>query len=61
MRRRSVAMPVAAVPVAGGTGVTEIARVAGRGHSLVIDHGWPEVADLALTFAKRFAEPAAIS
>lgn len=46
---------------AKNSGVTEIARVAGRGHSLVIDHGWPEVADLALTFAKRFAEPAAIS
>lgn len=43
------------------SGVTEIARVPGRGHSLVIDHGWPEVADLALNFVKRFAEPAAVS
>ena len=42
-------------------GTTEIAHVAGRGHSLVIDHGWPDVADLALNFAKRFAEPATLS
>ena len=35
-------------------GVTEIARIAGRGHSLVIDHGWQEVADTALAFVKRF-------
>ena len=36
-------------------GVTEIVRVANRGHSLTIDHGWREVADLALNFVKRFA------
>lgn len=36
-------------------GITEIAKVPGRGHSLVIDHGWREVADLALAFVKRFA------
>jgi pimeloyl-ACP methyl ester carboxylesterase len=36
-------------------GVTEYAEVEDRGHSLVIDHGWPEVADLALAFVKRFA------
>ena len=36
-------------------GVTEIVKVAGRGHALVIDSGWREVADLALAFVKRFA------
>jgi hypothetical protein len=25
-----------------------------RGHALIIDHGWREVADTALAFAKRF-------
>jgi pimeloyl-ACP methyl ester carboxylesterase len=35
-------------------GVTEIASVAGRGHSLTIDGGWREVADTALQFIKRF-------
>jgi non-heme chloroperoxidase len=35
-------------------GVTEIARIEGRGHSLVIDHGWQEVAETALAFVKRF-------
>lgn len=35
-------------------GVTEIAEIPGRGHSLVIDHGWQEVAEMALTFVKRF-------
>jgi pimeloyl-ACP methyl ester carboxylesterase len=35
-------------------GVTEIASVAGRGHSLTIDSGWREVADAALQFVKRF-------
>jgi alpha-beta hydrolase superfamily lysophospholipase len=35
--------------------VTEIAEIDGRGHSLVIDHGWPEVADVALGFVKRFS------
>jgi non-heme chloroperoxidase len=34
--------------------VTEIVQVADRGHSLTIDHGWQEVADLALGFVKRF-------
>ena len=38
-------------------GVTEIAEVPGRGHSLVIDNGWRDVADLAFAFIKRF-EPA---
>jgi non-heme chloroperoxidase len=37
------------------TGVTEIEHIAGRGHSLVIDNGWKEVADVALRFIQRFA------
>jgi non-heme chloroperoxidase len=36
-------------------GVTEIVKVPNRGHSLTIDHGWREVADIALKFVKRFA------
>jgi pimeloyl-ACP methyl ester carboxylesterase len=35
-------------------GVTEITEVPGRGHALTIDHGWQEVAELALTFIRRF-------
>jgi non-heme chloroperoxidase len=38
-------------------GVTEIAKVAGRGHALTIDSGWREVADLALAFVRRFVPP----
>jgi non-heme chloroperoxidase len=34
-------------------GVTEIARISGRGHSLAFDSGWREVADTALAFVKR--------
>src|SRR5438105_6122505 len=34
--------------------VTEVAEIPGRGHALVIDHGWREVADTALAFVKRF-------
>jgi non-heme chloroperoxidase len=30
--------------------VTEIHEIPGRGHSLTIDHGWPEVAQTALAF-----------
>jgi pimeloyl-ACP methyl ester carboxylesterase len=33
---------------------TEITEVPGRGHALVIDSGWAEVADLALAFLGRF-------
>ncbi|MGH2636411.1 MAG: alpha/beta hydrolase [Actinomycetota bacterium] len=33
-------------------GVTEIAKVPNRGHSLTIDNGWREVADLALAFVQ---------
>ena len=35
-------------------GLTEFAEIAGRGHSLTIDHGWREVCDKALEFVKRF-------
>ncbi len=37
--------------------VTEIAEIPGRGHALTIDSGWREVADTALAFVRRFAEP----
>ncbi|MFJ3973841.1 alpha/beta fold hydrolase [Streptomyces sp. NPDC090021] len=37
--------------------VTEITEIAGRGHSLTIDHGWREVADTALAFVRRFVDP----
>jgi non-heme chloroperoxidase len=36
-------------------GVTEKVEFEGRGHSLTIDHGWKDVADVALAFAQRFA------
>ena len=35
-------------------GVTEIAEMPNRGHALVIDSGWREVADTALRFLNRF-------
>jgi pimeloyl-ACP methyl ester carboxylesterase len=35
-------------------GVTEIVAMPNRGHSLVIDSGWREVADKALAFVKRY-------
>jgi non-heme chloroperoxidase len=38
--------------------VTEYVEMLGRGHSLTIDRGWHEVADLALSFVQRFAPPA---
>ena len=31
-------------------GVTELIEVPDRGHSLTIDHGWAEVADIAADF-----------
>jgi hypothetical protein len=34
--------------------VTEIQQIPNRGHALTIDSGWKEVADIALTFVKRF-------
>lgn len=36
-------------------GVTEIVKLENRGHTLALDHGWREVAEIALTFVKRFA------
>ena len=36
-------------------GVTEIVEMKNRGHALVIDNGWREVADTALAFVRRFA------
>jgi pimeloyl-ACP methyl ester carboxylesterase len=36
-------------------GVTELADVANRGHSLTIDSGWREIAERSLEFVKRFA------
>jgi len=35
-------------------GITEIVEMPNRGHALVIDSGWREVADKALAFVKRF-------
>src|SRR5438132_1926317 len=35
-------------------GVTEIKKIAGRGHALTIDSGWREVADVALACVRRF-------
>src|SRR5712691_5587270 len=39
-------------------GVTEIVEMKNRGHALVVDSGWREVADKALAFVERFV-PAA--
>jgi len=36
--------------------VTEIMKVPGRGHALTIDHGWQEVADIALAFVQKYAK-----
>jgi non-heme chloroperoxidase len=36
-------------------GVTRLVRVPNRGHSLTIDSGWREVADIALEFVQEFA------
>jgi non-heme chloroperoxidase len=38
-------------------GVTEFVKIPNRGHALVIDHGWQEVAQIALDFVKRFVPP----
>jgi pimeloyl-ACP methyl ester carboxylesterase len=37
-------------------GVTEIVELPNRGHALVIDSGWREVADTALAFIQRYAK-----
>lgn len=39
----------------GNPGVTEFKEMPGRGHALVIDSGWREVAETALAFVRRFA------
>jgi non-heme chloroperoxidase len=39
------------------TGVTEIVKMPGRGHSLTIDSGWRDVADATLGFVRRYAQP----
>jgi non-heme chloroperoxidase len=36
-------------------GVTEFVKMPNRGHALTIDHGWQEVAQIALDFVRRFA------
>jgi hypothetical protein len=36
--------------------VTEIVKIAGRGHALTIDSGWKEVAETSLTFVQRFVQ-----
>jgi non-heme chloroperoxidase len=38
-------------------GVTEIVEMPNRGHALVIDSGWREVADTAFAFVQRFVSP----
>jgi non-heme chloroperoxidase len=35
-------------------GITEFTEIPGRGHALIIDSGWAEVAQTALTFIRRF-------
>jgi non-heme chloroperoxidase len=37
-------------------GVTETVTMPGRGHALVIDHGWREVCDVSLTFIRRWVQ-----
>jgi non-heme chloroperoxidase len=38
-------------------GITEFTELADRGHGLVVDHGWREVADKALHFIQRHLPP----
>jgi len=35
-------------------GVTELLTMTGRGHALVVDHGWQDVAEASLAFIRRF-------
>jgi non-heme chloroperoxidase len=37
-------------------GLTEIVKVPDRGHSLTIDHGWKEVAEIAVEFIRRVGD-----
>lgn len=32
--------------------LAQIVEMPGRGHSLIIDSGWPDVAEAAMTFVK---------
>jgi pimeloyl-ACP methyl ester carboxylesterase len=41
-------------------GVTETVEIPDRGHSLTIDHGWADVADVSLDFLSRFVVPAEV-
>lgn len=41
----------------GNPCLTEIVELPNRGHSLTIDSGWEEVAETALSFARRFMPP----
>lgn len=36
-------------------GPLQIVEIKNRGHALIIDSGWREVADTALAFVRRFA------
>jgi len=40
----------------GNEGVTELVEIPGRGHALVIDNGWRDVADKALAFVRKFVQ-----
>jgi non-heme chloroperoxidase len=40
-------------------GVTEIVKIAGRGHALTIDSGWKAVAETSLKFVERFVKTGA--
>lgn len=35
-------------------GVTELVEIPGRGHSLTLDDGWRDIANVALGFIRRF-------
>ncbi len=36
--------------------MTEMEKIPGRGHALIIDDGWRDVADRALAFVQRFTK-----
>ena len=42
-------------------GITEYYEFEDRGHSLIVDHGWKDVADVSLSFAERVAPPVAVA
>jgi non-heme chloroperoxidase len=46
---------------AKNSGVTEIQKIAGRGHALTIDGGWREVAETALAFVQRHVAPSRVA